>query len=100
MTEIEGQGNSDDVENPPAGLVPHNVSEHIVILSHRKQSTVVRCFLFPEKVTECVDAGDSHQVNKPPPRFEEGGFSMYRFSEVHGGVLQGFSSLTSSHKVI
>jgi hypothetical protein len=38
VTEVEGQGNSDDVKDPPAGLVPHNMPEHLGLLKFYRDS--------------------------------------------------------------
>ena len=57
VPQVEREGNSEDVEYPPARFVPHYVFEHRISLS---------IGLFPQQVAQGVDQRDAGEVDEPP----------------------------------
>ena len=56
MTEIKDPADGNDVQNPPARLIAHEMFQHVSP---------------PEKMAEAINRGNSQQVDDPPARLEE-----------------------------
>jgi hypothetical protein len=73
VAQVEGEGHSEDVKDPPARFVSHYVFEHRISLP---------IGLFPENVAQGVNNRNSRQMDEPPPGFQKRGVAPEFFSEV------------------
>ena len=81
VAQVECEGHSEDVKDPPARFVPHYMFEHRISLP---------IGLFPENVAQGVNNRDPRQVNEPPPGFQKRGVAAEFFSEIGHEVPRSF----------
>jgi hypothetical protein len=60
VPQVEGEGNGDYVEDPPARFIPHDMFKHWVVL--RGGSS-------PQDITQGVDHCDAGKMDEPPAGF-------------------------------
>ena len=64
MSQIKSAANDNNVENPPAGPVSHEIFQHVSP---------------PEQMSEHIDRGNADAVQEPPAGFQKANFGYERF---------------------